>query len=96
SGTSRPDDNYTHMTLQLTPEDSDKLLLLQNTIGDAKLYYTLRNSADLTVANLETTILDQVLGPDSELGRSKIKPQPLQPLKPRYMDMEGEAAVPRF
>jgi len=98
SGTSRPDDNYTHMTLQLTPEDADKLLFLQHTIGDAKLYYTLRNGADTSIASLETSILDQILGPDSELGRSKIKipSTPTAPLKPRYMDMEGETIVPRF
>lgn len=98
SGTSRPDDNYSHMTLQLTPEDADKLLFLQHTIGDAKLYYTLRNGADTSIASLETSILDQILGPDSELGRSKIKipPTPTAPLKPRYMDMEGETLVPRF
>lgn len=96
SGASRPDDNYTHMTIQLTPEDADKLLLLQHTIGDAKLYYTLRNGADTSMASLETTILDQILGPDSELGKSKIKYAPPAPSKPRYIDLEGENSVQRF
>ncbi len=97
TGTSRPDDNYTHMTLQLTPEDSDKLLFLQHTLGDAKLYYILRNNADTSVASIETTILDQILGPDSELGRSKIKyPSSPSTVKPRYYDTEGEKITPIF
>jgi pilus assembly protein CpaB len=96
TGTSRPDDNYTHMTLQLSPEEADKLLFLQHTIGDGKLYYTLRNGADTSVASLETTILDQVLGPDSELGKSKIKFPPVPPQRPRYYDQLGGANVPRY
>ncbi len=96
SGTSRPDDNYTHMTLQLTPDDADKLLFLQSKIGDGGLYYTLRNSADSSVVSLETTILDQVLGPDSELGRSRVKFTPPPPLKPKYYDSVGDKIVPKF
>jgi pilus assembly protein CpaB len=96
SGTSRPDDNYTHMTVQLTPEDADKLLYLQSKIGDGALYYTLRNGADTKVSALETTILDQVLGPDSELGRSKIKFTPSPPIPPKFYDTIGEKVIPKF
>lgn len=96
SSTSRPDDNYSTLTLQLTPEDAEKLLFLQHTIGDSRLYFTLRNSADTTLAKIDTTILDQVLGPDSDYGRSKIKPAPIQPTKPKFYDSKGGVPVPIY
>ena len=99
TGASRPDDNYSNMTLHLSPEQSEQLILLQNAkdIGEVKIFYTLRNTVDdKVVANLETTILDQVLGPDSEVGRSKIKYPTSPPLQPRYFDQMGEKKVPIY
>lgn len=94
--TSRPDDNYATITVQLSTEDAEKMLFLQHTIGDSKIFFTLRNSADMTVARLDTTILDQVLGPDSDYGRSKIKPLPINPAKPKFYDSRGGQPVPIY
>jgi Flp pilus assembly protein CpaB len=98
TGNTKPDDNYTNMTLHLSPEDADKLLFLQHREenNEARLVYVLRNSADTNVANLETTILDQVLGPDSEIGRSKIKFPMAPPAKPKYYDQVGGQNIPRY
>lgn len=96
SGIGRPDDNYTHMTLQLSPEDADKLLFFQSKFGDGGLYYTLRNNADTKVLALETTMLDQILGPDSELGRSKVKIPTVPPSSPKFYDSVGEKIIPKF
>jgi pilus assembly protein CpaB len=96
SGTSRPDDNYSTLTLQMVPEEAQKLLYLQHTIGDSRLYYTLRNSADQTVVKLDTTILDNILGPDTYYGQSKVKPPPSPPPRPKYYDTEGGTVVPRY
>lgn len=94
--TSRPDDNYSTITVQLSTEDAEKMLFLQHTIGDSKIFFTLRNSSDTTIAKLETTILDQVLGPDSDYGRSKVRPLPLAPTKPRFYDSRGGQPVPIY
>lgn len=95
--TTRPDDNYSHVTLQLTPEDAEKILYLSHTYGDQRLYFVLRNSADQSVDKLETTLLDDVLGPDSDYGMSKRKPPPPVPPKgPRFYDSVGGQAIPRY
>lgn len=95
--TTRPDDNYSHLTLQLSPEDAEKILFLSHTFGDQRLYFALRNSADQTVEKLETSILDDVLGPDSDYGLSKRKPPPLPPARgPRFYDSVGGQAIPRY
>lgn len=95
--TARPDDNYSHITLQLTPEDAEKILFLSHTFGDQRLYFVLRNSADQTNEKLETTLLDDVLGPDSDYGISKRKPPPLPPPKgPKFYDSVGGTAIPRY
>lgn len=86
---SRPYDNYSHVTLQLTPEDSKKLLYLTQTFGDRAIYLTLRNSTEQSVDPVATTILDDILGPNSDYGRSKRKPPPTTPLAPRYIDLKG-------
>jgi len=96
SATSRPDDNYGTLTLELEPADAQKFLVLQSTIGESRLIYTLRNSADQSVAKLDTTILDNILGPESYYGLSKIKPPPSPPPKPKYIDTEGGVPVPRY
>lgn len=96
SATSRLDDNYTSITLQLNPEDAEKLIFLQSTIGDSRLNFTLRNNADVEVARLDTTILDNVLGPDSIYGRGKIRLDPPPPSKPKYFDVMGSQAKPVY
>jgi len=95
--TSRPDDNYSSITLQLTPEDSEKILFLSHTFGDQRLHFTLRNDADLAMEKIETTLLDDVLGPDSDYGLSKRKPPPLPPPRPpKFYDSVGGQAIPRY
>ncbi|NBX93019.1 MAG: Flp pilus assembly protein CpaB [Proteobacteria bacterium] len=96
STTSRPDDNYNTVTVQLSAIDAEKMILLQSEIGDRKLYLTLRNNADQGVAKLDTTILDQILGPESELGRSKVKPVELPPVEPRFYDNKGGTLTPVY
>jgi pilus assembly protein CpaB len=95
--TAKPDDNYTHITVQLSPEDAEKILFLTHTYGDGRLYYTLRNNADQNVEKMETALLDDVLGPESDYGRSKRKPPPLPaPKGPRFNDSKGGIAVPIY
>ncbi len=96
SSTSRLDDNYTTITVQLSPEDAEKLIFLQTTIGDNRLNFTLRNNGDQEVARLDTTILDNVLGPDSIYGRSKIRTDPPPPSKPKFYDVNGSQAKPVY
>lgn len=86
---SRPDDNYSHVTLQLTPEDSEKVLYLTQTFGDRALYLTLRNSTEQNADRVATTILDDILGPNSDYGRSKKRPPPATPPNPRFIDLKG-------
>lgn len=86
---SRPDDNYAHVTLQFTPEDAEKILYLTNTFGDRAIYLTLRNSTEQNVDPVSTTILDDILGPNSDYGRSKRKPPPVTPPNPRFIDLKG-------
>lgn len=93
----RPDDNYSFLTLQLGPEDAEKILFLSHQYGDQRLYFALRNSADQSTDKLETTLLDDVLGPDSDYGQSKRKPPPaLPPRPPRFYDSVGGQAIPRY
>lgn len=88
--TGRPDDAYSNITLQLDPHDAEKLLFLSSTLGDSRLYFTLRNSADQTIEKIDTTLLDEVLGPESDYGFSKRKPPPPPPPKPpRFIDSKG-------
>lgn len=95
--TSRPDDNYSHITVQLSTDDAEKLLFLTHTFGDARLYFTLRNGADPTAEKLETTLLDDVLGPESDYGLSKRKPPPPPPPpQPKFYDSIGGRAEPRY
>jgi len=93
--TSRPDDSYSTVTLQVFPDDAEKLLYLSHTFGDRSLYLTLRNSADQNTEKLETVLLDDVLGPDSDYGRSKKKPLPIVEPKARFYDIIGGKEVPR-
>lgn len=94
--TSRPDDSYQTLTVQLSPEDAEKMIFLQHTIGDSKIFFTLRNGADTAIVKLDSTILDQVLGPDSDYGRSKIRPVPGNPPKPKFFDSKGGQPVPIY
>ncbi len=92
--TGRPDDSYTNITIQLTPEDAERVVFLSHTLGDSRLYFTLRNSADQAIAKLDTTLLDEVLGPESDYGVSKRKPPPPPPPRPpRFRDSVGGAPV---
>lgn len=94
--TSRPDDNYTNITVQLSLEDSEKLIFLQNGFGDQSLYFTLRNNADDAVVPLQTTLLDQVIGQDSALGRSKIKAPEFKAPEPKFYDSLGGQLQPKY
>lgn len=95
--TSRPDDNYSSLTLQLGPEEAEKVLFLSHQYGDQRLYFALRNSADQATEKIETTLLDDVLGPDSDYGMSKRKPPPASPPRPpRFYDSVGGQAIPRY
>ncbi len=90
----RPADDYNSLTLQLSPEDAEKLVFVETKFGDPRLFFTLRNSADQTVAAVGTTLLDDVLGPDSDYGISKRKPpEPPPPPRPKYYDSVGGSAV---
>ncbi len=95
--TTRPDDNYSFLTLQLGPEDAEKILFLSHQYGDQRLYFALRNSSDQSAEKMETTLLDDVLGPDSDYGQSKRKPPPMPPARPpRFYDSVGGQAVPKY
>lgn len=94
--THRPDGDYATLTLQLTPDDAKRILFLSHTFGDNRLYFTLRNSADTEIAKLDTSLLDDVLGPESDYGRSMKKPPPMTPPKERFNDMRGGQAVPVY
>ncbi len=91
----RPIDDYSTVTLQFTPDDAERIAFITHTFGDQRLYFTLRNSADQEIAKLDTTLLDEVLGPDSDYGFSKRKPPPLPPPRqPRFIDSRGGTPVP--
>lgn len=94
--TSRPDDNYNTITVQLPLTDAEKLLFLQSSFGDQALYFTLRNNGDDATVPLQTTLLDQVIGQDSALGRSKIKAPEFKAPEPKYFDNEGGVLKPRY
>jgi hypothetical protein len=94
--TSRPDDNYSYVTLQFNMKDAEKMIYLSHAYGDKAIYLTLRNTTDPDTTAIPTTILDDVLGPDSDYGRSKRKPPAITPPKPRYNDLLGGQEVPRY
>ncbi len=97
STTARPDDNYNTLTVQLPMADSEKLVLLQNGFGDQSLYFTLRNTADEGVLPLQTTLLDQVLGPEeSLLKRSKYRAPDIKPADPKFYDSIGGTLQPKY
>jgi pilus assembly protein CpaB len=92
---SRPTDDYSSITLQASPDDAEKLLLISSKFGDGRIYFTLRNSADQQAYPVATVLLDDVLGPDSDYGRSKQKPpEPPEPTPPRFQDNVGGRDVP--
>ncbi len=91
---SRPDDNYTTLTVQVGPTDAERLLYMVRRYGDRSLYFSLRNRADNQPVSLSTALLDDVLGPNSDYGRSKRKPPPPPPpTRPRYFDIQGGQQV---
>ena len=92
--TSRPDDNYNSVTLQLSTEDAEKLLFLTHKFGDRAVYLDLRNSTDSVMEKVATTLLDDVLGPESDYGRSKRRPPPITPPRPRFNDLNGNDVRP--
>jgi pilus assembly protein CpaB len=95
--TQRPDDNYSTLTLELSPEDTEKVIYISTTFGENSIYFTLRNGSDIEVAKLETTLLDDVLAQNSDYGLSKKKPPPPPPAKaPKYYDSVGGRAVPIY
>ncbi len=93
---SRPSDDYDTLTIQVTPEEAKKILFLVESFGSNRLYFTLRNKADTEIVNLETTLLDNVLGPESDYGRSLRKPPQIPPLKPRFYDNRGGESIPIY
>jgi len=92
----RPDDNYNHVTLQLSTTDAEKLLFLTGKYGDKAIYLTLRNTTDPGVDKLSTALLDDVLGPESDYARSKRKPPVYTPPPPKSKDYMGSQEVPRY
>lgn len=90
----RPADDYTSLTLQLSPEDSEKLVFVSNKFGEGRIFFTLRNSADQERGPIATTLLDEVLGPESDYGVSQRKPpEPPAPRPPKFYDSVGGAAI---
>lgn len=94
--TSRPDDNYSNLTLQLSTEDAERIAFVAHSFGEARLYFTLRNSSDSAIEKMDTALLDDVLGPDSDYGRTKVRPPPIIQSKPRFYDNKGGQAVPVY
>ncbi len=94
--THRPDGDYATLTLQLSPEDAKHILFLSHNFGDNRLYFTLRNTADTELAKLDTTVLDDVLGPESDYGRSMKKPPAFVAPKERFNDLKGGQAYPVY
>lgn len=97
--TSRPDDTYNYVTLQFSMEDAQKITFLTHEYGDRVITLALRNTNDTTpVDKVGTTILDDVLGPDSDFWRAtKQKPPPPTPSpKPRYYDYVGDQKIPKW
>lgn len=93
--TSRPTDDYASITLQLTPEDAEKLIFLSTKFGDGRIYFTLRNGADTSTDPVVTALLDDVMGPDSDYGRSRQKPPPPpEPAAPKFLDNVGGEDIP--
>jgi pilus assembly protein CpaB len=90
----RPADDYASLTFQLSPEDAEKLLFVSNKFGENRIFFTLRNGADQEIASIPTTLLDEVLGPESDYGASQRKPpEPPPPAPPKFFDSVGGNAV---
>ncbi len=86
----RPADDYSSITLQLSPEDAEKLVFIETKFGEGRIFFSLRNSADQEVAAIPTTLLDEVLGPESDYGISQRKPpEPPPPPPPKFYDSVG-------
>lgn len=95
--TGRPTDDYSTVTVMVSPDDAEKLHFVETVFGSNRMYLTLRNSADQAPERLETTLLDEVLGPDSDYGQSKRKPPPAQPPpRPRIIDSVGGQPQPVY
>ncbi len=85
----RPADDYSSITLQLSP-DAEKLVFIETKFGEGRIFFSLRNSADQEVAAIPTTLLDEVLGPESDYGISQRKPpEPPPPPPPKFYDSVG-------
>lgn len=90
----RPADDYSSLTLQLSPEDSEKVVFVTTKFGDSRLFFTLRNSADQAIEPIATTLLDEVLGPESDYGISQRKPpEAPPPPPPKFYDSVGGSAI---
>ena len=90
----RPADDYASITLQLSPEDAERVLFVANKFGENRLFLTLRNSADQNTEPIATTLLDEVLGPESDYGISQRKPpEPAPPRPPKFYDSVGGSAI---
>lgn len=95
--TQRPTDDYQTITLMVSPDDAEKLHFVETVFGTNRMYLTLRNSADQAPERLETTLLDEVLGPDSDYGGLKRKPAPpAPPPRPRIIDSVGGQPQPVY
>jgi pilus assembly protein CpaB len=90
----RPADDYASLTLQLSPEDAEKIVFVETKFGEGRLFFTLRNGADQEMAAIPTTLLDEVLGPESDYGISQRKPpEPPPPRPPKFYDSVGGSAI---
>ncbi len=92
----RPDDSYTTLTIEVNPKDAERLVYVSQKYGDKAIFFSLRNTADTRAEALSTVLLDDILGPNSDYGRSKQKPPPEAPPKPPpFYDIQGgEPVVP--
>jgi len=90
----RPADDYASLTLQLSPEDAERVLFVAGKYGESRLFFTLRNSADQAAEPVATTTFNEVLGPESDYGISQRKPpEPAPPRPPKFYDSVGGSAI---
>ncbi len=86
----RPADDYASLTLQLSPEEAEKMVFMETKFGEGRLFFSLRNGADQAIESIQTTLLDEVLGPESDYGILQRKPPlPPPPRPPKYYDSVG-------
>ncbi len=61
----RNDRTFSFVTVEVSPSDAQLLVYMLGN-GGGEIYYTLRNPIDRVVANIPSTTVEDVLGPDSK------------------------------